>query len=171
MHELRRIQEIVKSPYIQAIKRQQVELMRAIAPIMQTRRMLLAKFDFSFIVNIQKSFESITQTFYGLQFSTTIIRDGEDETHAQCNITITQAEYMDIRNERDYYKEKYYYWQAEFNKESKEMLQLQNKFTYIATKSTHKEISSRGGKNSYQKYKPFKNKLLPKNNRQNFFVE
>ena len=104
--ELRRIQEIVNSPYIQAIRKQQGELMRAIAPIMQTRRMLLSQIDFSFIVKVQKSFESITQTFYGLQFSTTITKNNQTETHttqAFCQeTTISQAEHIRILSERDY---------------------------------------------------------------------
>lgn len=106
MHELRRIQELFNSPHIQAVMRQQDELMRAIAPLVKARRMLLAQIDLSFIVKVQKSFESITQTFYGLQFSTTITKNNQTETHttqAFCQeTTISQAEHTRILSERDY---------------------------------------------------------------------
>ncbi|MFT4968046.1 MAG: hypothetical protein ACI9CD_001066, partial [Candidatus Deianiraeaceae bacterium] len=89
-------------------------------------------FDFKYtlgissIINTQfKDLHKITQTFYGLQFSTTITSNNKNETHAQYNITITQAEYTEVRNERDYYKEKAFYWKEEFCRINKEKEQMQ----------------------------------------------
>ena len=72
---------------------------------MEKHRKLIAQIDFLFIIKVQKSFESI-QTFYGLQFLTTIKTNNHTETQTTQafyhETTISQAEHTRILSEKDY---------------------------------------------------------------------
>ena len=120
---------------------------------------MLKSFDFKYtlgISSISKELQNITQTFYGLQFSTTIKKNNQTETQTTQTFyhetTISQAEHTKILSERDYYKEKAFYWQAEFQKENKERLQLQCiTQTYNSTQSFKKSLSIQNSNNAKKK--------------------
>ena len=163
---MERMQTLIGSSSFQRTIRQIEDSLKIIAPAMERHRKLIAQFDFSFIVKVQKSFESI-QTFYGLQFSTTIARKSENEKYSEthsfsCTTTISKAEHTRILSEKDYYKEKAFYWQAEFQKENNEKLQLQYTIqTYNSMQSFKQSLSIQNSNNAKKKeYTELKNWIL-----------
>ena len=107
-----------------------------------------------------KDLQNITQTFYGLQFSTTIKKNNQTETQTTQTFyhetTISQAEHTRILSERDYLISTQQTIILELRKENEN---LKYQISYISKQPTHKQVASKGGKNSYQKYKPLKAKV------------
>ena len=103
---MERMQTFIGSPSFQGTIRQMERNMKALAPAIEKHRQFIAQFDFPLIIKMQKSFENI-QTFYGLQFSTTIARKSENEKYSEthsfsCTTTISQAQHEQILSEKDY---------------------------------------------------------------------
>jgi hypothetical protein len=143
---------------------------------------ILKSFDFKYtfrmssIVNAQfKDFQKTTQTFYGLQVSTTVTRNDKNtsphiETQSfSCTTTLSQAEHQRIVSEKDYIILQQQEVILTLNMKNE---QLQNRLSYTLSEPTHKQIASKGGKNSYQNYKPLREKVkelcveLKRNNKQ-----